>query len=325
MVNPLQRLLGLAIVALALAVGLSYTPDRPVQALVARWAPPPSDFIDLDGQLVHLRDEGPRDDPLPIVLLHGTSASLHTWEGWAAALRGQRRVIRMDLPGFGLTGPSIAGDYHGDTYARFVLRLLDRLQVQRFVVAGNSLGGEIAWRTAWLAPQRVAQLVLVDAAGYPFRPQHMPLGFRLARMPVVNRAIDYLTPRSLIERSLRDVYGDPSKVTAELVDRYYELTLREGNRHALGQRFQQMEHGEQAPRISTLHVPTLVIWGGRDHLVPVDNAEHFHRDIAGSRLVVFDDLGHVPQEEDPQRTVQALKAFLLSPAPKAAETPAAAA
>jgi pimeloyl-ACP methyl ester carboxylesterase len=314
MISPLQRLLGLLIAAIALFVGLSYAPDRPVQALVARWAPPPSDFIELDGQLVHLRDEGPRDDPLPIVLLHGTSASLHTWEGWAAALRARHRVISFDLPGFGLTGPRADGDYRGDTYAQFVLRLMDTLKVQRFVLAGNSLGGEIAWRTAVLAPHRVARLVLVDAAGYPFTPEHLPLGFRLARLPGAGLLIGHLTPRSLVERSVRDVYGDPSKVTPELVDRYYELSLREGNRQALVQRFQQLQHGEDAGRIATLRMPTLVLWGGRDRLVPPDNAQRFARDIPGSRLVVFDDLGHVPQEEDPQRTVKAVEAFLAATA-----------
>jgi pimeloyl-ACP methyl ester carboxylesterase len=314
MISPLQRLLGLLIAALALFVGLSYAPDRPVQTLVARWAPPPSDFLELDGQLVHLRDEGPRDDPLPIVLLHGTSASLHTWEGWSTALRGRHRVISFDLPGFGLTGPRADGDYRGDTYAQFVLRLMDTLKVQRFVLAGNSLGGEIAWRTAVLAPHRVARLVLVDAAGYPFTPEHLPLGFRLARLPGAGLLVGHLTPRSLVERSVRDVYGDPSKVTPELVDRYYELSLREGNRQALVQRFQQLQHGEDAARIATLRMPTLILWGGRDRLVPADNAQRFAHDIPSSRLVVFDDLGHVPQEEDPQRTVKAVQAFLAGTA-----------
>jgi len=312
MIHPLQKLFGLLLVFAALGVGLSYAPDRPVQALVARWAPPPSDFLELDGQLVHYRDEGPRGDPLPVVLIHGTSASLHTWEGWSAALRGQRRVISFDLPGFGLTGPNATGDYHGDTYARFVLKLMDALKVQRFVAGGNSLGGEVAWRTALMAPQRAAQLILVDASGYDFEPEHLPIGFTIARMPVANRLMDALTPRSVIDSSVRAVYGDPAKVTPALVDRYYELTLREGNRRALVQRFEQLDHGLDAARIRTLKLPTLILWGGRDRLIPPSNAQRFHTDITDSTLVMFDTLGHVPQEEDPQASVQPVKAFLAA-------------
>ena len=170
MLERLLKPIGLLLILTAMAVSLSRAPDRPVESLIARWAPAPSDFIELKGQLVHFRDEGPRDDPSPILLLHGTASSLHTWDGWAAALRGQRRVIRFDLPGFGLTGP-FAGeyapdDYHGDTYARFVLDLMDGLDIAHAVMVGNSLGGEVAWRVASLAPQRVDRLILIDASGY---------------------------------------------------------------------------------------------------------------------------------------------------------------
>ncbi|MDH4062335.1 MAG: alpha/beta hydrolase, partial [Aquincola sp.] len=187
MTERLLKLFGLLLMASALAVALSRAPDRPVETLVARWAPAPSDFIEVKGQLVHLRDEGLRGDPVPMVLLHGTGASLHTWEGWVAALKARRRVISLDLPGFGLTGPfggSYArDDYRGDTYARFVFDVLDAIGVQRAVVGGNSLGGEIAWRMATLAPQRVDRLILVDATGYDLAPESVPLGFRIARIP----------------------------------------------------------------------------------------------------------------------------------------------
>ncbi len=235
----LLKAIGALLFLTALAMWLSRAPDWPVDALVARWAPPPSDFIEVKGQLLHLRDEGPRDDPEPLVLLHGTSASLHTWEGWVAALRTQHRVISLDLPGFGLTGPSAAGDYRGDTYARFVLDVMDHLGMQRFAIAGNSLGGEVAWRTALMAPQRVSKLILVDAAGPDFKSDSVPIGFIAARVPVLNRAIDWVLPRAMVVSSLHDVYGDPSKVNDALVDRYYQLTLREGNRRALVQRLQQ--------------------------------------------------------------------------------------
>ncbi|OGA99901.1 MAG: alpha/beta hydrolase [Burkholderiales bacterium RIFCSPHIGHO2_12_FULL_69_20] len=316
----LLRLLGVLLMLSALAIPLVRAPDRPVETLVARWAPPPSEFIDLKGQLVHYRDEGPKSDPAPIVLLHGTSASLHTWEGWAKALRGQRRVISLDLPAFGLTGP-FAGSYAGQTYtganyARFVLDLLDQLAVQRFVVAGNSLGGEVAWRIAAAAPQRVAQLVLVDAAGYPMTATNIPLGWQIARLPVLGRVAEHLLPRPLIVQGLHAVYGDPAKITDALIDRYFELTLRAGNRAALVQRAQQWSAEEGVQRVTGISAPTLILWGGRDRLIKPALAQRFEADIAGSQRVVFADLGHVPHEEDPARTVAAVQAFLATFVPR---------
>src|SRR5512137_3047131 len=131
-----------------------HVPDQPVSALQARWAPPPSQFIAVRGMQVHVRDEGPRDDPVPIILLHGTGASLHTWDGWTRELARERRVIRFDLPGFGLTGPSPDGVYTVESYVDTVLAVADKLGVQRFVLAGNSLGGYVAWATAVLHPPR---------------------------------------------------------------------------------------------------------------------------------------------------------------------------
>lgn len=302
----------LALVAVTgVGVALSWAPDRPVETLTARWAPPPSQFVPLQGMQVHLRDEGPRTDPQPIVLLHGTSASLHTWDGWAAALKGQRRVIRMDLPGFGLTGPMPDGDYRLTRYVSFVIALLDQLGVQQAVLAGNSFGGNLAWKIAVDHPQRVSKLVLVDAAGYPFDPASMPIGFKIAQIPALRPMMEHTLPRSMIESSVRNVYGDPSKVTPELVDRYQELTLRSGNRSALVERFRQSPSGEFTAQIPQVRQPTLILWGAQDRLIPPDNALRFQRDIAGSRLVMFDALGHVPHEEDPEQTVAAVQAFLV--------------
>jgi pimeloyl-ACP methyl ester carboxylesterase len=300
----------LALLALTVAVAWNWAPDRPVAELTPRWALPPSQFLAIDGMLVHLRDQGRRDDPAPIVLLHGTSASLHTWEGWVAALQGKRRVISLDLPGFGLTGPFPDGDYRMSHYSAFLAKVLDQLQVKRAVVAGNSFGGQLAWQFALDHPQRVERLVLVDAAGYPRNATSIPIGFRLAQIPALAPLMTNLLPRSMIESSVRNVYGDPSKVSDELIDRYYELTLRAGNRAALGQRFNQSEAGPGHTRITELKMPTLILWGGRDQLIPPVNAEYFKRDIDGSRLVLFDDLGHVPQEEDAARTVAVLIDFL---------------
>lgn len=311
--RPLLYLLSLIVIVIALCgifIATSWAPDKPVAELRAQWAPAPSVFIDVKGLSVHLRDEGVRDDPVPIVLIHGTSASLHTWEGWVGALKGHRRVISMDLPGFGLTGPNLQNDYSNPAYTQFILDLMDNLKVQRFVVAGNSLGGEIAWQVAVAAPQRVDKLILVDAAGYLFIPNSLPLGFRLARIPQLAWLTENTLPRSLIESSVKNVYGDPAKVTPALVERYTAMTLRAGNRHALGQRMQHLNAGVYAEKIKTITTPTLILWGAKDQLIPVTYAHQFKQDIPGSKLVIFDQLGHVPHEEDALATVAVVKNFL---------------
>lgn len=313
---PMKYLLRLVLVAVVscavffvAGVVATWAPDRSVDKLAARWAPAPSSWLDVGGMRVHVRDEGPRSDPHPIVLLHGTSASLHTWDGWAAALQGQRRVIRFDLPGFGLTGPHPANDYSMAAYVQCVTQVLDALGVKTVVLAGNSLGGQIAWATAVAQPRRVSQLILVDSAGYPLVSKSVPIGFQMARWPVARDLMEYVLPRGVVQSSLRNVYGDPGKVTPALVDRYYELTLRTGNRAALRYRFEQGVSGD-TEALKTLKIPSLVIWGAQDRLIPLENAHKFVRDLPNARLVVFDDLGHVPHEEAPGRTVDAVRAFL---------------
>ena len=312
--QALVRAFGVLLMLTALAVTLTHAPDRSVDSLVTRWAPPPSDFMYVKGQFVHFRDEGPRNDPVPLVLIHGTASSLHTWQGWVGDLRARKRVITFDLPGFGLTGP-FGGqyprdDYRADNLARFTLDFLAALHVQRFAIGGNSLGGEVAWRVAAMAPSRVDRLILVDATGYAFVPEHVPVGFQLARTPGLNRLGEFLTPRTVVEDSVRDVYGDPSRVTGALVDRYFEMMTREGNRRALDLRMEVIASDLAPERIGTLKLPTLILWGAKDRLVPPVNAQRFHADIAASQLVIFPGLGHVPQEEDAQQSVAPVRAFL---------------
>jgi len=303
------------LLVLVLAVGgfvaATWAPERTVADLQRRWAPSPSTFLDVAGMKVHLRDEGPRDDARPIVLLHGTGSSLHAWEGWAQVLKSKRRVISFDLPGFGLTGPSLDGIYTVDNDVRVTMAVLDKLGIERCVLGGNSLGGAVSWRMALAHPARVEKLILVDAGGYPAHSTSIPIGFRLARMPVVNWLLQQTLPRSLVVQGMRNVFGDPRRVTPEMVDRAIELTQPAGNRRPLIGRFRQpQQSGFLTERSRELTLPTLVMWGGRDRLIPPDDAERFHRDIAGSQLVVFDDLGHAPEEEDPARTVKAVQQFL---------------
>lgn len=293
-------------------VASSWAPDRPVESLKARWAPPPSQFIEVEGLSMHVRDVGPRDDAEPVVLLHGTSASLHTWEGWVNALSPTRRVVTVDLPGFGLTGAVRDDDVALPRTLQVLHALFAKLGLTKVVLGGNSYGGQLAWSYAVAHPEVVTRLILVDAAGYPRAAKSIPLGFRIASMPGLKVLMEKLLPRGVVEKSVRNVYGDPSKVTPELVDRYFELTLREGNRRAVGLRMKHFGAPPDFAPIKTVKAPTLILWGGKDELIPLESGKRFNADIAGSRLVVFDALGHVPHEEDPAATVAEVQRWLAA-------------
>lgn len=312
----------LALVAIAATLAASWAPDRSAESLKARWAPAgsASQFVAVRGMQVHVRDEGPRTGNEPIVLLHGIGDSLHTWDGWARELSKTRRVIRFDYPGHGLTGPYegewLAG---GESYsmlkdAQFVVATLDALRVtQPVVLAGNSLGAQIAWETAdYLRvpqPKRVARLILVDSTGYPFESSSVPMAFTLGRIEALSPVLENTLPRFMVKSSLEDTYGDKSKVTPALVDRYHELTLREGNRRAFGLRM-RVDLAAMPERIANITQPTLLLWGGQDRLIPPAHAKRFAKDIASSKLVMFDALGHLPHEEDPAQTVAVVQTFL---------------
>lgn len=294
----------------ALVVWSTWEPDRQLGKLVERWAQQPSAFIELDGMQVHYRDVGPRDDTDPIVLMHGMSSSLHSFEVWQQVLSDRRRVITVDLPGFGLTGPSPQGEYRIEAYTRFTLRLLDALNVKKVILGGNALGGEIAWQTALLAPDRVKALILVDADGYKLSRFSQPIAFNIAGAKTLRWVSERILPRSIIGSSVRNVFGDPEKVNDVLIDRYFELNLRVGNRRALFQRMDQAEPGARQDKIRLIKQPTLVLWGGQDRMVPVEWAHRFCEDIAVCTKVIFPQLGHLPQEEAPFMTLAPVKAFL---------------
>ncbi len=294
------------------------TPDLPVDALRAKYANAESEFVEvLPGLTVHLRDEGPALGPV-VMLLHGSNSSLHTWEPWVEQLKATHRVITYDQPGHGLTGPHPRDCYTAACYVEVVEAVARNRKLDRFVLGGNSMGGWVSWNHALAHPDRLAGLVLVDASGPELPPSLTPappIGFRIARTPVLNQLMREITPRSVIETSVRQSVSVQASVTPAIVDRYWELIRHPGNRRATGLRFATPRTVATPERLATITTPTLVMWGREDRLVPVEAAVVFDREIPNSRAIVYDGIGHIPMEEAPFRSVADLQAFLAELGP----------
>lgn len=270
-------------------------------------------FMPLMGMNVHYRDEGNVNDSLPLVLIHGTSSSLHTWDSLTSILlsnsNGKKRIIRMDMPGFGLTGPSPDNVYTYSYFSTFLDSFLQKLQIKSCILAGNSLGGGIAWHFSLAYPDKVSSLILIDASGYPIKNEKGALGFKIARMPIVGNVLLFITPKSLVQKSLENVFYNKSLVTASTITRYHDLLLRKGNRKAALSMFQNplKQTEKDIPKINK---PTLVLWGEQDQLISVNNAYLFKQNIKGSRVEIYKNVGHIPMEEAPILTAGSISRFI---------------
>ncbi|MGL4312983.1 MAG: alpha/beta fold hydrolase [Sphingomonas sp.] len=325
----MRKILGTLLLIIIVALGGAFlyfqTPDTDAAAMRAKYGGPPSQFVDLGGGLtVHLRDTGPRDAPV-LLLVHGSNSSLHTWEPWATRLGARYRIIRFDLPGHGLTGPSPARDYSYAAFADVVEKVRAKLGVDHVILAGNSMGGGVAWTYALMYPEHLAGLVLVDAAGQPNPNRDVPLAFKIARTPVLRNLVAYITPRHLIARTVSDAFYNQSLVTPAMVDRYWELLRYPGNRQATIDRFGGPEVHATPERLKTIKAPTLILWGENDRLIPVSSAHFFAANIPGSQLIIYPKTGHAPMEERADESAADVYRFIeLKAVPVAAPSAVAA-
>lgn len=296
------------IVLILLIKGAVYA-DISVEDLKKEYANEYSKFIEINGLQVHYRDEG---KGFPIVLLHGTASSLHTWDDWAKELTKNYRVIRMDLPAFGITGPNKNADYSITAYTTFLHQFLMKINVDRFYLTGNSLGGNIAWNYAAEHPEKIKKLILVDASGLPTnKPQ--PAIFKLAKTPILSSLFLYFTPKFFIKKNMEEVYGDENKITDALITRYHKMALRVGNRQAFIDRAKtdfKLGAKVNLDKFKSIKTPTLLIWGAKDSWIPLNNGKRMDLLLVNSKLVVLENAGHVPMEENPAESLGILKSFL---------------
>jgi pimeloyl-ACP methyl ester carboxylesterase len=283
-----------------------WTPDKPRSMLEPKYLAGPGDYVEAAGMRLHVRDSGRKDAPA-VLLMHGFGASLHTWEPWAQMLAADFRVIRFDLPGAGLTGVDPTSDYTDARSLEVVLALMDKLGVARASVVGNSIGGRIAWKLAAQHPGRVDKLVLIspdgfESAGFEYGKQtHLPVMFRLMR---------YALPKPVLRMTLASAYGNRDVLTDEQVTRYHDLMLAPGVREASIARLEQTLLEPPEPWLRQIRVPTLLLWGAKDAIIPVANAADYQKSLPQSTLVVLPGLGHVPHEEAPAVSLPVVREFL---------------
>lgn len=294
------------------AVGLAaylYAPDKPRVALEALY---PGEYRTVLGMRLRLRDTGPRDRPA-LILVHGFGSSLDTWEPWAEALSVRYRVVRFDLPGFGLSGPDPTGDYSDARSMKILIGLMDQLGIARASLIGNSLGGRIVWNLAALHPERVARLVLISPDGFASP------GFEYGKppqVPLMMKALPYVAPREMLKQNLAIAYARPAALSEETVTRTRDMMLAPGVRRAILARMEQVILRDPAPTLARIKAPVLLLWGEKDGMIPISNAADYMRDLPpGAKLVRLPELGHVPFEENPGRALIPVEAFLAEGGP----------
>ncbi len=299
-------LLGVTLAAVLLGGCWLYTPDKSRASLEALYLRQASDMLTVAGIQIHVRDDGPKDAPA-IILLHGFGSSLHTFDPWAEALKADYRVIRLDLPGSGLSPPDPTGDYTDARSIALILVLMNQLEIGKATLVGNSIGGRIAWNMAVDHPERVEKLVLISPDG--FASPGFAYG-EAADVPGVMKAMRFTLPKSAIRPNLTASYGDPKQLNEATVKRYHDLMLAPGGRAALLQRMEQTVLVDPATRLPQIKAPVLLLWGRKDRLIPFSNSADYTALLPDSRLVAFRSLGHVPMEEDPAQSLSPLRDFL---------------
>jgi pimeloyl-ACP methyl ester carboxylesterase len=311
--NKVLKFIGYSIVTILVVLSLLIIvigeKDISREQLKTKYAQSPSKFIPVMGMQVHYRDEGNKEDTTPLLFIHGTSSSLNTWDSLVKLMPNHKRIIRLDMPAFGLTGPNPENEYSYQYYSQFLYAFVNELNIKQCIVAGNSLGGGIAWHFALAYPKQVHQLILIDASGYPKLNEKGSLGFTLARIPILNNLLLFVTPKLLVKKSVEDAFANKTLVTEERITRYHDLLLAEGNRRAALSIFKN-EMEQEHEKIKDIQQPTLIIFGEKDQLINSQYAYLFQRDIKGSIAFVLRGVGHIPMEEAPIETAKIMNDFI---------------
>lgn len=320
---------GLVLGLLVLIVGTYLAlrrPDVAFETLEAQYANSASRYLDLpEGIRVHYRDQGNPQGPV-LVLIHGFSASLHTWEPWVQRLGDRYRIITLDLPGHGLTRAPATYVSVAEAQVEIVAQTTERLGVKSFVLGGNSMGGGVAWTFATRHPERLKGLVLIDSVGLPREQNNAksPLAFKLLRYPLARALGQQLDTSVLIAAGLKAAFYDKQLVDQAMIDRHVALGRAEGHRAIIlnhQARLKMRSEGEVRSLLGALNMPTLVMHGQEDVIIPVEAGQALAAAIPGSTLILYPKVGHIPMEEVAEKSAADLDQWLKEKGIGAPERP----
>ncbi len=274
-------------------------------ALEAKYMTAADRFVMIDGARVRVREEGRADAP-PLILIHGFTHSLETWDAWAEALGNNYRVIRYDLLGHGLTGPDPRERYAPTERAAFVGAIMDALDLDHAAIAGNSLGGLAAWRFASDNPARVDALILISSGAYPFN----GAGDTPAEIPAGMKTYLLTAPEAGVRASAGYIYADDTKITDKRIEIMRDMIRRKGNGAAMIRSLEKFTLPDPTDALSLIETPTLILWGEGDIIIPISQGMQMQQAINDARLIAYPGVGHAAQEEAPDETLADAMVFL---------------
>lgn len=305
--------------ALATLAALWAYRDIPAEVLEARYASPASRFLNIEGTRIHYRDEG--TGPV-VVLVHANFASLLDWDQWVAELADGYRVIRFDMTSHGLTGPDPSGDYSLERTVYLAERFVDALGLEKFTIGGTSLGGTVSMHYASRHPDRVQRLILLSPGALEGRGR---TGDSRENLPGAARILEYILPRALTEFMLSSAYGDKEKLTDDIIDRWHDMWLREGNREAQLDRLNGYASGDLEGTVRAITAPTLLLWGEANPQAEVEQAYEFREMLENASsltMLIYPGVGHMAYLEAGEEIGRDVRAWLDTPLP-AIEAPLA--
>ena len=318
----LKYFLLLTLILLAFIIYNSVYFDIPKESVIAKHAKGASEFIELkDGSLIHVRDEGNKNGNT-LVLIHGSNGSLFNFESMNKFLINDFRVVSLDLPAHGLTGPVNSNNYSFDGFIRVINEVLEIKKINQFFLAGHSMGGRVVWNYTIDYPEKVSGLIIIgslflanDAEYREFQSDNKPpIVFKLFEIPFFRMLLGYITPRIMVSQVAKQMVYDQTIMTDELIDQFHDIILLEGSREAMGYVIVNTDKNIVAdPKIlQEINVPTTILHGEEDNVIDVRYNKHFLENIPDINLISYSKVGHMPPMEIPEVLANDIKKFILN-------------